>query len=205
MDEERGNEAAFLFCFCFVFFRCLFVQQLNILDSKLHTLLSAWCDSVCQTAWCVIYLFFFWNVCFVEVFADIITHYFQTQIWSHLSHDILRFFLGNPACANRLFPTEGAENASRDKHSALISDYVTAKMTGRGWRWCLSFFFFPHCYNTAHWLLPVWRRCLSNRRRLHINMPAGFIVQYILTLSSSSILQELVPCVFFFIQPLLKM
>lgn len=46
--------------------------------------------------------------------------------------------LGDPTCTYRLFHTEEAENASRDKPSALISDYVTVMRTGRVCRRCLS-------------------------------------------------------------------
>lgn len=76
--------------------------------------------------------------------AATVSHYFHSQTRAQVT---LRLSLGKLTYTHRLFPTEPAEHASRDKPSALISDYVTVKRTGRGRRRFLSthsFLFFQH-------------------------------------------------------------
>lgn len=87
---------------------------------------------------------------------------------------ILRLSLDKLKCAYRLFPSELAEHASRDKPSALISDYVTVKRTGRGRRRFLS----THAFFFLQLLVTVHVKSLSVRQCLHITKkPSGNTIQ----------------------------
>lgn len=134
--------------------------------------------AVCQEgrwALLVVWLCFVWcHICSWESFSsNLLSHHSQSQI---CAQDIFYRPLGILAWTYSLFHTEDTENASRDKPSGLISDYVTVKRTGRGCRRCLKTL--SIIWN-SYWLLSLSRHCLSVRRHLHINqMPGVSTAQY---------------------------
>lgn len=110
---------------------------------------------VCVWA-CFVWCFIRSAVCFCYNCFALFSH---TDICAQVT---LRLSLGKLTCAHRLFPTEPAEHASKDKPSALISDYVTVKRTGRGRRRFVSThsFFFSTAIGYSLCQVTV---CLSDR------------------------------------------
>ncbi len=93
---------------------------------------------ILQRRACCVWMCFIWcyicsSVCFC---------YPSFTPFSITDTSVLRTFfdilLGILTWTYRVFHTEDAENASRDRPSGLISDYVTVKRTGRGRRRCLN-------------------------------------------------------------------